>query len=131
MTPARIEPLIDAVVAALAGSDSSVVACYLDERSLLHVPGVSGLAGDYEGREAICALLDRMAATTEGTLSFETTCTTVASIGQVRLCGNVSGGRGGRSLATTATLETKLSGIHIREAWLSCADQLAWDAFWG
>ena len=131
MTPARIEPLVDAVVAALAGSDSSVIAGYLDDRSVLHVPGVSGLAGEYEGREAICALLDRMSATTEGTLSFETTRTTVASIGRVRLCGNVSGGRGGRSLVTTATLESELSGVHIREAWLSCADQPAWDAFWG
>ena len=68
---------------------------------------------------------------TQGTLRFETTCTTVASAGHVRLCGTVSGGRKGQSLRTTAALETTIHDALIREAWLSCADQPAWDAFWG
>ena len=106
------------------------MAAYLDDRSLLHIPGGSGLAGDYAGREAICALLDRMTVATDGSLRFETTSTTVAGIGHVRLSGWLSGGRGERALRTAAALEATVADAHIREAWFSCSDQPAWDAFW-
>lgn len=130
MTGLQSEPLVAAIVAALAGSGSAALAQHLDDRSLLHIPGASGLAGRYEGREAICALLDRMATATSGTLCFETTCMTVADGGRVRIFGEVSGGRAERSLAATAMLETTFHDSRVREAWLTCADQPAWDDFW-
>jgi hypothetical protein len=131
MTTARSQPLIDALTGALTGSGPTAAASHLDDQTLLHIAGASGLAGDYVGREAICALLERMSATTGGTLRFEVLSATVGRVGHVRFCGTVSGGRGDRSLATAATLETTISDACIREIRLSCADEPAWDTFWG
>lgn len=131
MTTARSQPLIDALTGALPGSGPTAAASHLDDATLLHIAGTSGLAGDYVGREAICALLERMAATTGGTFRFEVLSATVARVGHVRFCGTVSGCRGDRSLTTAATLETTISDACIREIRLSCADEPAWDTFWG
>lgn len=131
MTPTVLSPVVAAMAAALDGEGAHVVADFVDERTLLHMPGASGLAGDYQGTDAICGLIDHMASACGGTLRFETVCTTASGGSGVRLCGRVRGVRGGRSLATAATLEACISGAVIREAWLSCADQPAWDSFWG
>lgn len=131
MNRAPSEPLIDAVTGALADSGSATGVSHLDDQTLLHIDGASGLAGDYVGRDAIVALMERMASATDGTLRFEVASLTVARVGHVRLCGTLSGGRGDAHLATTATLETTVNDACIREIRLSCADQSAWDAFWG
>lgn len=130
MIAAHSDSLIDAVAGALAGSGPAAAASHLDDQTLLHIAGASGLAGDYVGREAICALLERMTDATGGTLRFEVLSATVARAGQVRFRGTVSGGRGDLSLLTAATLETTIANASIREIRLSCADQSAWDAFW-
>ena len=123
-------PVVKAVIDALEGSGSTAVAAYLDEDTLLHMPGGSGFAGDFQGRDAICGLIDRMAEVSRGTLRFETACTTAREGGSVRLSGDVYGQRSGQQLRIEASVEITVTGRTIREAWLSCSDQPGWDAFW-
>lgn len=130
MEQPAVGPIVDAVVDALDGAGSGALAAYLDEDTLLHVPGGSGLAGDYQGRDAICGLLDRMRQASHGTLRFETVCTTAGTGGCVRLRGRLHGQRLQRSLRMTACIEALVAGATIREAWLACSDPPAWDEFW-
>ena len=130
MARTAIGPLASAVASALDLEGIAAVARFVDDRTLLHLPGASGLAGDYQGRDAICGLLERMATACDGTLRFETLCTTADGRRGVRLHGRLYGSRLGRALAASATLETALKDDIIREAWLACPDEAAWDAFW-
>ena len=121
---------VEAFARALGGAGAEAVEAYLDADTLVHMPGGSGLAGDYHGAEAISGLLDRMTAASEGTLRFEGVCTTAGSGSDVRLCGWLLGERDHRALCTTASVEAHVAGETIREAWLTCTDQPAWDRFW-
>ena len=125
-----VSPVIDAMASVLDGRHVGTVDVLVDERTLLHVSGRSGLGGDYQGRDAISGLFERMARACDRTLRFETICTSTDGDHDVRLHGRVRAARLGRSLETSAMLEAALAGHIIREAWLSCADQAAWDAFW-
>jgi hypothetical protein len=122
--------VVDALTHALGGGGTGAIADYLDADTLLHMPGGSGLAGDYQGRDAICGLLDRMLEATQGTLRFETVCTTAGSSGDLRLRGLLIGRREHHALRTTATVEARVNGDTIREARLTCSDEPTWDAFW-
>jgi len=128
------QPTVDCVARALAegldGAGSAAVAGYLGESTLLHMPGASGFSGDYQGSDAIRGLLDRLSAASRGTLRFETVRITHGRDGRVRLWGKVSGRQRQRVLAMTATLEVFVEGSTLREAWLSSADEKAWDEFW-
>ncbi len=130
MERSGVGSVVDALTHALGGGGTGAIAAYLDADTLLHMPGGSGLAGDYQGPDAICGLLDRMLEASHGTLRFETVCTTAGSTGDVRLCGRLLGRRDRRSLHTTATLEAHVAGDTIREAWLTCSDEPTWDTFW-
>lgn len=130
MEQATFGVVVEAVIAALAGSGSSAVAGYLDEETLLHMPGASGLAGDYQGREAICGLMDRLATSTRGTLRFETVCTGARGGDHVLLRGLIYGHRLEHSLRTSASLEVTVADDGLREVWLACTNQAAWDDFW-
>ena len=131
MEQPAIGPGVEAVIDALGGSGSGAVAAYLDEDTLLHIPGGSGFAGDFQGRDAICGLLDRMTEVSQRTIRFETARATRRDSAGVRLHGHVQGQRPARSLQMNATVEMTVDGKLIREAWLVCSDQSAWDAFWG
>lgn len=130
MERATFGPIVEAVIAALGGSGSSAIAGHLDEETLLHMPGGSGLAGDYQGREAICGLMDRLATNTRGTLRFETVCTGARGRDHVWLQGRICGYRLEHSLQTSASLEVTVADDSVREVWLACSDQVAWDDFW-
>ena len=130
MERSRVGSAVEAFARALGGAGAEAVKAYLDADTLVHMPGGSGLAGDYHGAEAISGLLDRMTAASEGTLRVESMCTTVDGGGDVRLCGRLLGKRDHRVLRTTASLEAHVAGGTIREAWLTCTDQPAWDRFW-
>ena len=69
MTKREINRMHPRCGAPLAGEDRAVAA-FLDEESLLHVPGKSGLAGPYQGPEAILGLRHRMASLTAHTLRY-------------------------------------------------------------
>ena len=46
---------------ALLAGNVSAAAVALDDASVLHVPGRLGVAGDYQGEDAILGVLERMA----------------------------------------------------------------------
>ena len=130
MEQATFGPVVEAVMAALAGSGSSAIAGYLDEETLLHMPGASGLDGEYQGRQAICGLMDRLTTSTRGTLRFETVCSGARGDDHVWLRGQISGYRLEHSLETTASLEVTVADDSLREVWLACTNLVAWDDFW-
>ena len=53
---------------ALLAGNVSAAAVVLDDASVLHVPGKLGVAGDYQGEDAIFGVLGRMAEYTHDTL---------------------------------------------------------------
>jgi hypothetical protein len=114
----------------LGGRDAAALAALLDETSLLHVSGRSGLAGDFQGRDAILALARTMAAETEGTLG----CAAVGSVSRREeatvLQGRVSGDRGGRHLDVEVRLTVTLDEGMLREAWVEWVGQSEVDEFW-
>ena len=115
---------------ALAGNDEPAAAAGLDEASLLHVSGRSGLAGDYQGREAILGLSRRMSELTGGTFRF-TQSKVVADDDQamVRL-GHVSATREGKRLDTDVVHVVSLRNGRAREIWIFHQDQRQVDDFW-
>ena len=115
---------------ALLDGDMSAAALVLDDASILHVPGRSGLAGDYQGREAILGFLGRMAEYTHDTLQFGSSRLVAEDSRVLVLQGNMS------ATATRAQLDTgvihalSLRGDKIQEAWLFSLNQDAFDEFW-
>lgn len=122
---------VAAICGALGGGGGAGLSGCLDDRSCLHIAGSSGLAGDYQGDEAISGLFDRLASACDRGLRFERSCVSVTATGWVRLCGELDGHRGTRSLAASVIAEVAFVGDIIRELRLECLDQRSWDAFWG
>lgn len=122
---------VAAVCRALGGEGSAGLSVHLDDRSSLHVAGSSGLGGDYQGDEAISGLFDRLASACDQRLSFDRSCVSTTAPGSVRVCGELAGHRGDRSLAATVIAEVAFVGDTIRELRLECIDQSSWDDFWG
>ena len=129
MEPGRTG-IVGAVATALDGGDTDALRGCLDGRSLVHIPGESGLGGDYQGADAIVGLLDRMREESASSLRFTAGCVSTGAGRDVRLRGAVSGRRGERDLRTPASLELHVVHGTIREVRLICDDQGAWDAFW-
>lgn len=102
----------------------------LDERSLLHVPGTSGLAGDYQGRDAIVGLLDRIAELAGGTFRFAPTTVVADDERALVVVGRVTGSRAGGHVATDAVHVASLQDGLVREVWIFYADQDQVDALW-
>jgi len=124
------EHVARAMYEAIDGKHVAAVAAYLDDASLLHVSGDSGLAGDYQGRDAILGLLGRMAELTGGTLRCGVSSSMVRSGGTVILQGPVLAAREGRTLETVVKVAVTVAGGHLREIWLNHLGQSAFDDFW-
>lgn len=122
--------VIDAFATALDSGDTSELRGCLDGRSLVHMPGGSGLGGDYQGTDAIVGLVDRLREESGQTLRFTSRCVSAGPGHAVHLRGAVSGQRLDRALRTPASLELRVVRGTIREVRLVCDDQRAWDAFW-
>ena len=116
---------------ALDGRDVGPLAARLDDASVLKVPGLSGLGGDYQGREAIVGLLRQMAAATDGTLRFEVHHSSKSRSGALRTQGRLSGTRDGRLFSATVSVDASLAGQVFQSITIECADRSAWDALWG
>lgn len=119
-----------ALYQALDGRRTHAVAAFLDGVSLLHVAGRSGLAGHYQGREAILGLLCRMGELTEGSLRYGESSMTVDAAGAVVLQGRVAAGRRGRQLDTAAMITLTIADSVLREIRLAYRDQSGFDDFW-
>ena len=121
---------VDALLALLAGQIEPNVMSVLDETSLLHVPGQSGLAGSYQGGEAIVGVLRRMADLTERTLHFAPSDTFAADDRLLVACGRSSASRGERTLDNHVAHVVLLNRNRVREMWIVHEDQSQFDEFW-
>ena len=114
----------------LLAGDISAAALVLDDASIFHIPGRSGMAGDYQGKEAILGLLGRMAEFTHGTLQINSSKLVTEDDRVLVLQGHI------HATATTTELNTdvihaiSLRGDKIREAWIFSLNQDAFDEFW-
>jgi hypothetical protein len=119
-----------ALVDVLDGRNGTAAAAVLDESSLLHVPGRSGLSGRYQGGAAIVGLLRRMAELTHGSMRFESAQTLAADGRLVVVCGRVVANRQANTLDTTTAHVVMLRGHKVGEMWMVHQDQDQFDAFW-
>ena len=115
---------------AFLGTDVPAVEEVLDEASLLHLPGRSGLAGEYQGEEAILGLLERMVQLTDGTLQFRSSGVITADGQTIVLCGQTHATRGGKELDTEEVHVLSLRDGKIRELWIFHQNQDQVDEFW-
>ena len=120
-----------ALCRALDCGDLGPLAARLDDASLLHVPGYSGLGGTYEGRESIIGLLRRMASATDGTMRLEVHGILAPRRGALRMEGWLSGTRDRLTARMTVSVELTFAGRVLRSITFECADRSAWDALWG
>ncbi len=121
-----IEPLRQS----LRNGDLPEVESALDDATVLHMPGGSGLAGDYQGREPILALFARMVDLTGGTCRFSPTRVLTETSTALIVDGTESAARGSRELRTAALYVFSLSDQTIREIWVLHEEQQRVDEFW-
>lgn len=114
----------------LAAATGQTATQSLEDASLLHVPGSSGVAGTYQGREAILRLLQRMTDLTAGTLRFVPTRTFTTDDQMIVVCGHASATRQTKQLNTGTAYVVLLREGRIREMWLAHQDQADFDDFW-
>ncbi len=130
MTPRGVPPLAKVWCEALAGKDTPAIRALLDEASQLHMPGKSGLDGDYQGGEAILGLLRRMAVLTNGTLRFSRSQVLTADDNTVVMWGRVSAARSGKRFDAATVHVLTLEHGALREAWMFHQNQDQVDDFW-
>jgi hypothetical protein len=115
---------------ALLAGNVSAAAVVLDDASVLHVPGRSGVAGDYQGEDAILGVLGRMAEYTHDTLKLGSP-RLVAEAGRVLvLQGHISATTSRAELDTVVIHTLSLRGDKIQEAWIFSLNQNDFDEFW-
>jgi len=116
--------------AALDGRDTTALTALFDEASVLHLAGASGLAGDYQGAEAIAGLLRLMADLTGGSLHYGAAQSANDRHGRVVFQGRAIAERRGRRLITAVRIVATVEGGVVSEATVSYEDQPLADAFW-
>jgi hypothetical protein len=114
----------------LAGEDAAAAEAVLDEASLLHMPGSSGLAGQYQGGEAILGLLRRMAELTDGTIRFSPSAVLTANDQAIVTHGRTNATRRGKRLDTDEVHVLSLRNGKVREMWIYHQNQDYVDEFW-
>ena len=119
-----------ALYGAFLAREVPAAAVVLDDASLLHVPGSSGLAGDYQGREAILGLLKRMAELTEGTLQFSLSKVLTEDDRAIVLLGRASATRKRKRLDTDVVHVLSLRDGRVRDIWIFHQNQDHVDEFW-
>jgi hypothetical protein len=121
---------VGALCRALDCGDLGPLAVRLDDASVLRVPGSSGLAGDYQGREAIIGLLRHLAAATDGTLRYEVRCVLMPHPEALRIEGRMSGTRNGSPFSATVGVDATLVCQVFQSITIECADRSTWDTVW-
>jgi hypothetical protein len=119
-----------AMFEALDGRHAVDVAVLLDEATLLHIAGASGLAGDYQGDEVIGELVGRLIRLTGGTLRCGPARSTATARGTAAVRGSLLAERHGRRLDTTVEVAVDVEAGIIREVWISDLQEPAFDDFW-
>ena len=121
---------VEILYRALAAANGTTARELLDDGTLLHVPGRSGVAGQYQGREAILGLLRHMTELTEGTLRFTPSGTLTADDQMIVVCGHNSASRQTKRLDTDTAYVVLLQNDRVREMWIVHQDQTQFDNFW-
>jgi ketosteroid isomerase-like protein len=130
MSERRTLDLAVSVRAALVENDLLAAQAAFDDASLLRMPGKSGLAGQYQGRDAILGLCSRMSQLTDGTLQF-TPARVISEDDQAMVVfGREYAARGGRKLDTDAIHIVLLRDRRVREVWVLHEHQDPVDEFW-
>ncbi len=127
------ESSVDAAQAlcdALAGKHVTAAEAGLDDASLLHMPGRSGLAGQYQGGEAILGLLRRMAELTDGTIQFNPSAVLAANDRVFVMHGRTNAARHGKRLDTDEVHIVSVRDGKVREIWTYHQNQDHVDEFW-
>lgn len=122
---------LQALCLALDGRDVGPLTARLDDASVLHVPGFSGLGGDYQGGEAIVGFIQQMSAATDWTLRFEVRHTSTSRPSVLRIQGRLLGSRSGRPFSTTVSVDATLADQVFQGITIGCTDRSTWDALWG
>lgn len=122
--------MAEALCDALAGKQVGAAEGLLGVGSLLHVPGRSGLAGQYQGGVAILGLARRMADLTSGTLHFSSSSALTADDQPIVLFGRVNATRYGARLDTDVVYVFTLRNGEIREIRILHENQDHVDRFW-
>ncbi len=115
---------------ALPGGDRAAATALLDDASLLHLPGRSGLAGDYQGPEAILGLLRRTTELTRETMDFGSLRVVAEDARVLVLRGRIGATRLGKRLDGEVLHVLSLRDEKIREAWILSLNQDHFDDFW-
>jgi len=115
---------------ALLAGNAPAATVVLDDASILHIPGMSGLAGDYQGKEAILGLFARMAEVTDGTARFDSPRLVTHDDRVIVLRGRMTAGRIDSRLDTEVIHALSLRGDTIQEAWVFSLNEDAFDEFW-
>ena len=109
------------------GGDSQEV---LDDASVFHFPGKSGLSGTYQGRAAIVGLLEKLGQVTDGTLEFVPERIVGRGSDTVVVLTRSRATRRGKHLDAAAIHVLSRRGDAVRELWLLHPDQQRVDEFW-
>lgn len=122
--------VVRALLSAFEGTGVGRATAFLDGESRLHVSGSSGLAGEYEGRDAILGLAGQVATVTRGTMRFRDVRALGGSPGESAFRMRATASRGARRLDTDVDLMISFARGRIAEIWLRHADQTQVDEFW-
>ena len=122
--------MIGTIRQALLTNDLPAAERALDDATMLHLLGRSGLAGDYQGREPILALFARMNELTKGSCRFSPS-RVLADTGTALIVrGTQRAVRGKRTLNTPAVHVFSFRDCTIRDIWIIHEDQHKVDEFW-
>lgn len=130
MATRPVGPTATGLLAQLLGNATLDAEAVLDAASVLHFPGRSGLAGQYQGRQAVVALLQRLAELTAGTIEFAPQRVAAASGEAVVLISRLRACRLGKRLDVETVHVVAKRGGTVRELWLFHPDQSRVDEFW-
>lgn len=114
---------------ALGAGDFAALMALLADDIKAHVPGVSQVAGDYDGKEAVGGYVGTLAELSGGTLRFEPHDVTVSDTHGVGLVRDLAE-RDGRTLAMNNVHVWHIAEGRLTEIWIYPGDVYAWDAFW-
>ena len=115
---------------AFAAGDRATIESLLHEDAVWHIPGRSGLAGEYRGRDVILAMLRETALRSGGTYRVQLRYA-VADDRHVVAVYRATGQRDGRSIDIDQALIVALDDGRWVEIRAVPTDQYAFDEFWG
>lgn len=113
---------------AFGEGDMETLTELIAEDAVWHIGGNNAPTGDYEGRENVFGLFDRLGEMTEGTMQIELHDVVANHDHGVALAAYSAGGSAG-TLSSNAADSMHLKDGKITEYWSFPSDQIAWDAY--